>query len=439
MSLDALKASIALKKQEAERLKQQALVAAAGAVPASSSSQAAAEDSAKPAPPAGPKYVRRGDLLGTAPAATAPADSQGKQEDAADSGAPQSQSLSTSGSKPKMALGRLQLTPAEAIRALRKYGQVVTYFGESDQARLLRLEAYEIEHVMEKQEFAVGHGFDRVSSRGGKHTSRSDEEEEDADEEAMSRPAGHAAAAGGIKKRRTEDGRAALSSSSSSSTAAGGAGAGGASDAAGAGSAGSSATAASAGGVAGSSSGSGSASKAAAAETRHRTKSSDALAYKGKDDWRFIYTYFKGLLNEWQEELDGEPIENKSSSRWKEGSRTLKQTKDFMRPFLHMCKEQKLPSDMKKFTVQIVSCCLDREYVKAGDSYYSMAIGNAAWPIGVSAVGLHERAAREKVAEGQQAHVMHNEEQRRFITSIKRLITFAEGRYKTVPSKTLFS
>jgi len=68
-----------------------------------------------------------------------------------------------------------------------------------------------------------------------------------------------------------------------------------------------------------------------------------------------------------------------------------------------------------------------------------MAIGNSAWPIGVSAVGLHERAAREKVGEGVQAHVMNDEAQRKYITTMKRLISFAQGRYPSDPSRMMTS
>lgn len=75
----------------------------------------------------------------------------------------------------------------------------------------------------------------------------------------------------------------------------------------------------------------------------------------------------------------------------------------------------------------------------AGDAYIRLAIGNAAWPIGVSAVGLHERAAREKVGEGEQAHVMNDESQRKYITTIKRLVSFAQTKYPSDPSRTITS
>ena len=38
-----------------------------------------------------------------------------------------------------------------------------------------------------------------------------------------------------------------------------------------------------------------------------------------------------------------------------------------------------------------------KEYVKANDWYFQLSIGNAAWPMGVTMVGIHERTGREKL------------------------------------------
>ena len=44
--------------------------------------------------------------------------------------------------------------------------------------------------------------------------------------------------------------------------------------------------------------------------------------------------------------------------------------------------------------LQIVRHCKDGEFVKANDCYIDIAIGRAAWPIGVTMVGIHARAGR---------------------------------------------
>jgi len=44
-----------------------------------------------------------------------------------------------------------------------------------------------------------------------------------------------------------------------------------------------------------------------------------------------------------------------------------------------------------------------------------MAIGNAAWPIGVTMVGIHARTGREKIFARNVAHVLNDETQRKYI------------------------
>jgi pre-mRNA-splicing factor 18 len=90
-----------------------------------------------------------------------------------------------------------------------------------------------------------------------------------------------------------------------------------------------------------------------------------------------------------------------------------------------------------------------REYIKASDAYYRMAIGNAPWPIGVTNVGIHTRTGREKLFSQHIAHVLNDEVQRKYIQvggmharvltnqGLKRLMTYCQKRFPTDPSKCL--
>ena len=71
--------------------------------------------------------------------------------------------------------------------------------------------------------------------------------------------------------------------------------------------------------------------------------------------------------------------------------------------------------------------------MKANDAYIDCAIGRAAWPIGITSVGMHERAAHDKMKTGQVAHVMNNEMQRKYLQSVKRLMRFEQTRRPEVP------
>lgn len=51
-------------------------------------------------------------------------------------------------------------------------------------------------------------------------------------------------------------------------------------------------------------------------------------------------------------------------------------------------------------------------------------------------VGIHERTGREKISTSKIAHVMNNEEERKYLTSVKRLLTIAQDfRPDVLPSK----
>jgi pre-mRNA-splicing factor 18 len=86
--------------------------------------------------------------------------------------------------------------------------------------------------------------------------------------------------------------------------------------------------------------------------------------------------------------------------------------------------------------LKIVEFCQAGEFVKANDAYIDVAIGRAAWPIGVTQVGIHARTGRAKIESANVAHVMNSELQRKYLTSVKRLMTYYQKKREDVaPSK----
>ena len=75
---------------------------------------------------------------------------------------------------------------------------------------------------------------------------------------------------------------------------------------------------------------------------------------------------------------------------------------------------------------QLVGYCEQGDFRAAHDEYLQAAIGKAAWPIGLTMVGIHERSGRERISTSKVAHVMNNEAQRKYFTSVKRLMTYAQ-------------
>lgn len=83
----------------------------------------------------------------------------------------------------------------------------------------------------------------------------------------------------------------------------------------------------------------------------------------------------------------------------------------------------------------IVQYCLMKEYVRAHDKYLELAIGNAPWPMGVTMVGIHERSGRSRIFSSQVAHILNDETQRKYLQSIKRMLTVCQRAFPTDPSK----
>ena len=124
------------------------------------------------------------------------------------------------------------------------------------------------------------------------------------------------------------------------------------------------------------------------------------------DAHRHLYKFWHGLLCEWEEALAARPAAHAGSAQGRAEAQSASQTREFMTPFFRLCQNRTVPEDMMPLCLEFVSHLLAREYMAAGDAYLRLAVGKAQWLMGVSQVGLHERAARERIYIGKLPHVM---------------------------------
>ncbi|KAJ4781411.1 Pre-mRNA-splicing factor 18 [Rhynchospora pubera] len=150
-----------------------------------------------------------------------------------------------------------------------------------------------------------------------------------------------------------------------------------------------------------------------------------------------ILVFFKRLLNEWKQELNDMTEIERRSAKGKSIFATFKQCARYLTPLFKFCRKKILPDDIRQALMVVVDCCMKRDYLAAMDQYIKLAIGNAPWPIGVTMVGIHERSAREKIYTNSVAHIMNDETTRKYLQSIKRLMTFCQRRYPANPSKSV--
>ncbi|KAL9026282.1 MAG: hypothetical protein Q9196_005030 [Gyalolechia fulgens] len=147
--------------------------------------------------------------------------------------------------------------------------------------------------------------------------------------------------------------------------------------------------------------------------------------------FRQLSSYFNMLLDEWSRALSARPDAVKQSFQGKAALQAMQQSLTNLRPLFQKLEAQTLEESILEPVVEIVRAAQERRYVDANDGYLRLSIGKAAWPIGVTMVGIHERSAREKLHESDkgQAHIMSDEVTRKFLQSIKRCLSFAQTRW----------
>ncbi|KAL8860825.1 MAG: hypothetical protein Q9178_002855 [Gyalolechia marmorata] len=147
--------------------------------------------------------------------------------------------------------------------------------------------------------------------------------------------------------------------------------------------------------------------------------------------FRQLSSYFNMLLKEWSRALYTRPESVKQSFQGKAALGAMEQSLANLRPLFQKMESETLEESILEPVLEIVRAAQERRYVDANDGYLRLSIGKAAWPIGVTMVGIHERSAREKLHESDkgQAHIMSDEVTRKFLQSIKRCLSFAQTRW----------
>lgn len=145
---------------------------------------------------------------------------------------------------------------------------------------------------------------------------------------------------------------------------------------------------------------------------------------------RQLGSYFNMVLSEWELALAKRDVTVRQSFQGKQAYNAMLQSRENMKPLFRRLEKSDLEDGLLEPIVEIVHKAQQRKYVDANDAYLRVSIGKAAWPIGVTMVGIHERSAREKLHQSdQQAHILSDEATRKYLQSIKRLLSFAQVRW----------
>lgn len=152
-------------------------------------------------------------------------------------------------------------------------------------------------------------------------------------------------------------------------------------------------------------------------------------------DCEIISKFLRFILESWGKELNNRPIEEKTSQEGKNVSARYTSTRANLKALFRLLRKNNISPDILRQLKLIAKDLVAKNYIAANSHYLVMSVGNAAWPMGVTMVGIHARTGREKISQNNIAHALNDETQRKYIQGIKRLMTQFTKMFPTDPSR----
>ena len=150
-----------------------------------------------------------------------------------------------------------------------------------------------------------------------------------------------------------------------------------------------------------------------------------------------LYNWFHLTFLDWEKELEELILSNAEDIKAKIGQ--YNQCRGYIKTLLVNLKEKKVTKVILDKLFQVMVFLIDRDYIRANDNYIELSIGNAPWPMGVTMVGIHERSGRSKIYTSQVAYILNDDITKKYLQSVKRVMSFIQRRYPQCPSKCVFS
>ena len=149
-----------------------------------------------------------------------------------------------------------------------------------------------------------------------------------------------------------------------------------------------------------------------------------------------LYNWIHLILEDWESYIK-ESILNKriKSNIVSKELEKYQQCTQNIKPLLNLLQEKKLNQVIldKLFTVMVFA--ENKDLLNANDRYIDLSIGNAAWPMGLTMVGIHQRTGKSSISPAQVAYILNDEITKKYLQSIRRILSFLQIRYNISPSE----
>eukprot|EP00931_Biecheleriopsis_adriatica_P113817 TRINITY_DN8902_c0_g1_i1.p1 TRINITY_DN8902_c0_g1~~TRINITY_DN8902_c0_g1_i1.p1 ORF type:complete len:572 (-),score=153.79 TRINITY_DN8902_c0_g1_i1:37-1722(-) len=140
-----------------------------------------------------------------------------------------------------------------------------------------------------------------------------------------------------------------------------------------------------------------------------------------------VMAWLRNMLRAWEKALTDRAAKEEKQNAFKMEKAQYRQSKQYLKPLRRALRDGEVDPGVVFSIAEIAGLSDKRQYRLAKEAYMRLAIGNHAWPMGVTFVTFHDRANRHKIGEGAHAHVLDDETTRKYVQMIKRLVTFAES------------
>ena len=153
-----------------------------------------------------------------------------------------------------------------------------------------------------------------------------------------------------------------------------------------------------------------------------------------------LYNWINLTMEDWESYIK-ESISNKriKSNIVSKELEKYQQCSTNVKPLLNLLQERKLNQVIldKLFTVMVFA--ENKDLLNANDRYIDLSIGNAAWPMGLTMVGIHQRTGKSSISPAQVAYILNDEITKKYLQSIRRILSFLQIRYNIAPSESVYN
>lgn len=136
-----------------------------------------------------------------------------------------------------------------------------------------------------------------------------------------------------------------------------------------------------------------------------------------------IYIWLNRSFQDWMKEIAELNLNENNSLEARKRVGIFQQCKAYIKPLLDLLEEKKANKIIVEKIFEAMIYCLNKDYIKANQRYYELAVGNSAWPKGEKKPTKHNLYAERYRRSTDIAFILNDDTTKNYILAIKRILT----------------